>query len=304
VDTTYGVPVVHHGGSMIGYKSDMIFLPDHGVGAVILTNSDTGGRLLGPFRRKLLEVLFDGNPEADAQVAASARAMKEEIAAERKRLTVPADPAAAAALAAHYDNPDLDGLTVTHARGATIFTVGELRSEVASRRNDDGTTSFLTTVPGFDGLEFVAGDGTLLLHDAQHDYSFTATPAGPAAPADPGCMAYALMGSGVRLAATGALGKADQAAHRDIEAAFAAGEKQQYLVAARHWLACAARYRGLDDDMFAPVCAYNAIYSFASAGRLAAEGRAALLRVAKGDPSNAAFIYDQLATAPDDCKVR
>lgn len=33
VNTQYGIPVVSHGGSMFGYKSDMIFLPDHGVGS-------------------------------------------------------------------------------------------------------------------------------------------------------------------------------------------------------------------------------------------------------------------------------
>ena len=31
VDSTWGVPVVHHGGDMFGYHSDMIWLPDHGV---------------------------------------------------------------------------------------------------------------------------------------------------------------------------------------------------------------------------------------------------------------------------------
>src|SRR6185436_15860041 len=70
VDTTYGVPVVHHGGDMIGFHSDMIWLPDQKVGAVILTNSEPGVLLRTPFRRKLLEVLFDGRHEADAQVEA------------------------------------------------------------------------------------------------------------------------------------------------------------------------------------------------------------------------------------------
>jgi CubicO group peptidase (beta-lactamase class C family) len=36
VATKYGIPVVHHGGDLAGYHSDMIWLPDHGVGAVIL----------------------------------------------------------------------------------------------------------------------------------------------------------------------------------------------------------------------------------------------------------------------------
>jgi hypothetical protein len=40
--------------------------------------------------------------------------------------------------------------------------------------NPDGTVSFITIVPGFNGLEFVAGTGagkrTLTLRDAQHEY--------------------------------------------------------------------------------------------------------------------------------------
>ena len=62
----YGMPVVHHGGDMIGFHSDMMWLPEHGVGAVILTNGDPGWLVRTVFRRKLLEVLFDGKPEADA----------------------------------------------------------------------------------------------------------------------------------------------------------------------------------------------------------------------------------------------
>src|SRR5262249_4736396 len=91
VDTTYGVPVVHHGGDIIGYHSDMIWIPDAKVGAVILTNGDLGPVLRNAFRRKLLEVLYDGRPEADENVASSARTFKEQLAAERKLLPGPAD---------------------------------------------------------------------------------------------------------------------------------------------------------------------------------------------------------------------
>lgn len=37
---------------------------DHGVGAVILTNADAGVIVRRPLLRRLLEVPFDGNPEA------------------------------------------------------------------------------------------------------------------------------------------------------------------------------------------------------------------------------------------------
>lgn len=175
VDTTYGVPVVHHGGDLIGFHSDMLWLPEQGVGAVILTNGDPGWVIAGQFGRKLLEVLFDGNREADARLAASGKVFFAGLAAERKLMTVPADPADAGKLAAHYANAALGDIRVVHDGGKTFFDFGEFRSEVASRHNPDGSVSFLTTVTGFSGFELVVGAGpgrTLIVRDAQHEYVF------------------------------------------------------------------------------------------------------------------------------------
>jgi CubicO group peptidase (beta-lactamase class C family) len=177
VDTTYGTPVVNHGGATFGYLSDMIWLPEHGVGAVILTNSDSGGMLLWPFQRKLLEVLFDGRPEADALVASRSKSHLERLAADRKSLTVPADSVESAKLAKQYSNQALGNVTVSRTEAATTFDFGEWQSDVASRKNTDGTMSFLLISPGVAafGLEFVVGSGpgrTLVMRDAQHEYVF------------------------------------------------------------------------------------------------------------------------------------
>ena len=178
VDTEYDIPVVHHGGDMIGYHSDMIWLPGQNVGAVILTNADPGWTLRSQFRRRLLEVLFDGRPEAAAQVSAAGKAYYAQLAAERKLMTVPADAAESAKLAARYANPALGEIAVSRAGSAgsaTVFDFGEWKSEVASRKNPDGTISFLTTAPGISGFEFVVGTGakkTLVTRDAQHEYVF------------------------------------------------------------------------------------------------------------------------------------
>ena len=175
VDTTYGTPVVHHGGATFGYLSDMMWLPEHDVGAVILTNSDNGGMLLWPFQRKLLEVLFHGRPEADALVAARGKAHLEHLAADRKLLNVPADPVESTKLANQYSNDALGNIAVSHAGAATVFDFGEWRSEVASRKNTDGSMSFTTITPGVIGFEFVVGSGserTLIMRDAQHEYVF------------------------------------------------------------------------------------------------------------------------------------
>jgi CubicO group peptidase (beta-lactamase class C family) len=176
VDTTYGVPVVHHGGDMLGYHSDMLWLPDHGIGAVILTNGAAGGLLRDSFQRKLLEVVFGGRPEADAEIAASTKTYFERLAAERKLMTVPADPAAAGALAARYTSLALGDLVVRHPGAATVFDFGEWKTEVASRKNPDGSISFVTIAPGMIGFQLVVGSGprrTLILRDAQHEYVFT-----------------------------------------------------------------------------------------------------------------------------------
>ncbi len=175
VDTTYGVTVVHHGGDLVGYHSDMIWLPRQNVGAVILTNSDQGAYIRSRFERKLLEVLFDGHPEADAQLDADAKSFFASLAADRKLLTVPADPGEAARLARHYFNASLGDITVSTSGAATVFDFGEWKSEVASRKNPDGTVSFVTTVPGALGFEFVVGSGpkrTLTIRDAQHEYVY------------------------------------------------------------------------------------------------------------------------------------
>jgi CubicO group peptidase (beta-lactamase class C family) len=177
VDRKYGVPVVSHGGSMWGFKSNFFFLPDSGIGAVLLTNSDTGGMLTGPFGRRLLEVVFDGKPEAAGDVAARAANYKAALAKDRERLVVPAAPAQAAGLAKHYSSKELGELDVLTQNSVTSFDLGEWKSTVASRKNDDGSISFITIDPGTDGFEFVVGERggkrVLVIRDGQHEYVFT-----------------------------------------------------------------------------------------------------------------------------------
>jgi CubicO group peptidase (beta-lactamase class C family) len=175
VDTTYGVPVVHHGGDLVGYHSDMMWLPQQNVGAVILTDADPGWLLRNRIQRKLLEVLFDGHPEADALLKSDARDFYASLAADRKLLTVPADANENAKLANHYANRSLGEIAVSRSGASTIFDFGEWKSEVASRKNPDGTISFITTAPGVSGFEFVVGSRqkrTLTIRDAQHEYVF------------------------------------------------------------------------------------------------------------------------------------
>jgi len=176
IDNTWGLTVVHHGGSMAGFKSDIMFLPDYGVGAVILTNSDTGGMMLRPFMRRLLEIMFDGKPEAAADVDAHAASYRASLQKDRERLAVPPDGSESTKLAAHYHSAELGDLMIRTLEKRVVFDVGEWKSTVASRRNDDGSISFITIDPAISGLEFVVaqrdGKRALIMRDGQHEYVF------------------------------------------------------------------------------------------------------------------------------------
>jgi CubicO group peptidase (beta-lactamase class C family) len=181
VDRHLGVEIVHHGGDLIGYHSDMIWLPQFGIGAVILTNSDSGPYLRGPFLRKLLELVFDGKPEADEQVRVGSANFRASIKKAREQITFPADPVATAKLADRYSNPILGSFTVQRSQGHVRFSMLGYTSEEATLKNPDGTTTYVAVDPGLGGVALVQGekDGkrVLILRDAQHEYVFTETPA-------------------------------------------------------------------------------------------------------------------------------
>ncbi|WP_208113611.1 serine hydrolase domain-containing protein [Tahibacter aquaticus] len=176
IDRQWGVPVIHHGGTAIGYRSDMIWLPDHGVGAVILINSDSGSLLRSLFRRRLLEVLFDGQPVALQELLSQAGKTQSAVAGQREQLSIPADAAAAGRLAPSYRSAELGRLDVRRKNGVTRFDFGGWSSEVATRPSKDGRLTFVTIAPGEDGFEFdVAerdGKRRLVVRDAQHEYEF------------------------------------------------------------------------------------------------------------------------------------
>ncbi|MFL5297967.1 MAG: serine hydrolase domain-containing protein [Phenylobacterium sp.] len=178
-DARWRVPVIHHGGDLSGYHSDWFAIPSAQVGAVILTNADEGVFIRGPFMRRLLELMYDGRPEAAEDVASAAKRVEAGRAVERKRLILPIVPADAAGLAQAYASPDLGRLTVEKAGGVVRIRTAAWSSEVASRHNDDGTVSLVTADPEIEGLAFVVGskDGkrTLTTRDGQHAYVFVET---------------------------------------------------------------------------------------------------------------------------------
>lgn len=174
-DTSWGTPMVFHGGRMRGYRTNMVWFPEHDVGAVVLTNADSGNVLMDAFPRRLAEVLFDGAPEADAAVAAAAAAARDSIAAARRLLEIPAPAPLVASLAARYRNDILGEVRVRRSAAGAELDVRVVRAPLAARTNPDGSTTLVGLSPGWSPeLQVSTRDGrrALILRVGQHEYVF------------------------------------------------------------------------------------------------------------------------------------
>jgi hypothetical protein len=89
---------------------------------------------------------------------------------------IPPDPAVLSGVGKVYRSPDLGRLSVVRRPDRTVIDVGEWRSAVGSRKNDDGSVSLISIDPGLVGLELVIaerdGKRVLITRDGQHEYLF------------------------------------------------------------------------------------------------------------------------------------
>lgn len=172
----WGVPVVDHGGSMLGYKSNFWVLPEAGIGAVLLTNADEGRAMLAPFLRRLLEVVYDGKPEALDDVRSAGLEYQAQMKAVRDKLDMAGDAATLAALAPRYRNAELGEAVFTRKGGTMWVKAGVVDSAIGTRKNPDGSVSLVTTTAGISDFELLPkgepGARTLVIRDSQHEYVY------------------------------------------------------------------------------------------------------------------------------------
>ena len=176
-----GIRVISHGGSMFGYKSNFFFVPDLGVGGVILTNADSGGSVANAVMRRTLEIVYDGKPEAEENLRSGIRETEAYLTGEQKDWKVPPDPAEVGRLVGSYRNAALGDVVVRPGKDEVVFEFGGWKSRMATKRNPDRTTSFVSIDPGVRGFEFNAPAAPgpyvrLTLRDPQHTYEYEAVP--------------------------------------------------------------------------------------------------------------------------------
>jgi CubicO group peptidase (beta-lactamase class C family) len=178
VETFYQLPVVGHAGNMMGFSSDMFWLPEHDVGLVLLTNASGANYYRKAIKRKLLELLFDGRAEAQKALDFSVKHQREIAQKELKKVDQRPEASWIAQLVGEYTHPNLGQATLTRKGGRGLFDVGEWKSSFGRKNETDGTKKIILLDPPWAGLELIprrqGGKRQLVLEAGQLKYVFEA----------------------------------------------------------------------------------------------------------------------------------
>ncbi len=176
VGTSRGLHVLTHSGGTMGFNSEMLILPEHGVGLIILTNTGSGGIFNGSVERRLIELLFDATPRAAEDLERRTAETYKQLAEENKLIQVPPDAAWFGKLAGTWQAPGLGAIELRTDKGQAVLDSGDWKVTVGKKTDRDGTVKLVATTGPFAGLELVPTDqdGTtrLMLIDAQRSYVF------------------------------------------------------------------------------------------------------------------------------------
>ncbi len=183
VSTYRGISMIHHTGGTAGFSSAMFFLPDHDVGMILLTNKGGSGLLGAVVQRRLLELLFDGKPEAAEDLAAQVAQQAQRVEEERGRIESPPDAAWFATLTGRWSAPGLGTIELRTEKkgGKAILDAGEWKATVGKKTDRDGTVKLVTTGGFAAGVELVpiesGADIALVLDGGQQRFVFEREPA-------------------------------------------------------------------------------------------------------------------------------
>jgi CubicO group peptidase (beta-lactamase class C family) len=168
-----GLRLISHGGGTMGFATLVTFLPDKGVGVVMISNG-TGGHLVEKaVWARLVELWFGVDENAKARLDHDVAEIKKELDKLQKRLSPPPVEWIKPLLGAHH-NDEIGTITIRAAAGGYLLDAGEYESKLMRHDRPDGKRALIFTDPPLAGLELLplAGTRTLEMRRAQERYVF------------------------------------------------------------------------------------------------------------------------------------
>jgi CubicO group peptidase (beta-lactamase class C family) len=176
VDESAGLRAIGHGGNTFGFTADATFYPDQSLGLVVLTNIAAGNAYTAVVRRRLVELLFDANEEAEKALAFGLKQTEEAIKKQMEEITLVPDASLIDPVIGKWTNPLLGSIEIRREGDKVILDAGEWRAPVGEHKDKSGARRILLTGPPFAGLAFwpqpKEGKPALLFETAQQKYWF------------------------------------------------------------------------------------------------------------------------------------
>ncbi|HYF63505.1 MAG TPA: serine hydrolase domain-containing protein, partial [Herpetosiphonaceae bacterium] len=141
-----GLPLIHHGGNTLGFTSDFAFLPESGLGVIVMTNAGGSNHFNESVRTRLFELVFDQEPEAAQKFDFALQQIDRQMAELGGKLGAPFDAAALEPFAGSYVHPELGGLVLALAEDGLTADFGEFGAALKPMNAEGGEqNAFLMT---------------------------------------------------------------------------------------------------------------------------------------------------------------
>ena len=166
-----------HGGNTLGFTSEFAFLPDVGVGVLVLTNAQSTNLFNDAVRERLFELVFEQPSQAEALVAFGLEQIERTLADLQEQLLSDVDPDAVTPYLGTFSSPVLGAITLTLEGGVLTLDAGEFRTELRPSVDADGEVEHYVAMQGpvaTAPFEFTEeeGESVIVLGEGVVSYTF------------------------------------------------------------------------------------------------------------------------------------
>jgi CubicO group peptidase (beta-lactamase class C family) len=179
VTSYHGQPVITHGGNTLGFTSEFTFLPDADLGVIVLTNARVSNLFNGNVTTRLLELVFEQEPQVEREMAFYLEQMAKQVSKLQEKMGDSVDAAAVEPFLGSYTNPVLGDADLALEDGKLLLDVGEFVAELLPYNDPDvGFAGYIQVSAPGQGLTFrleqaASGAPQLIFVAGAEEYTFT-----------------------------------------------------------------------------------------------------------------------------------
>lgn len=175
-----GLNEIGHGGNTMGFTSEMLFLPEHGIGMSVLVNLRAANSFTLALHQRLLELLFGAENKAQAMVAATATVLAEWSQKTRQRVkTDPSEITWIENLIGDYECKELGPARISKIHDGYRIDFESWSSDLGAEEQSSDSRQIVLISPPWRAdlrLQISSDSNTLTIDGGQTKYEFVRRP--------------------------------------------------------------------------------------------------------------------------------